>query len=117
MKKIYIIVVLSVILGFIVLFFYFKDEKVYTLKEYSPSGKLLVTSEYVIRNGDTIFHGKFINYNEKGIKINEGQFVDNEPNGKCFYYYENGKIESVYYRKDSKVNLESTYYNQNGLID
>ncbi|MCV9926692.1 hypothetical protein OIU83_03480 [Flavobacterium sp. LS1R49] len=99
------------------MFFYFKDEKVCTLKEYSPSGKLIGTNEYIIKNGDTILQGKFINYNEKGIKITEGQFINNEPNGNCFYYYDNGKIESVYYRKDSKVNLESTYYNPKGLID
>ncbi|MCV9930534.1 hypothetical protein OIU83_22935 [Flavobacterium sp. LS1R49] len=117
MKKKYIIIVLLVILGLIVLLFYFKEEETYILKKYSPEGTLLRTKEYVIRNGDTIFHGKFISYNEKGIKINEGQFVDNEPNGNCFYYYDNGKLESLFYRKNSKINLECTYYNQNGLIN
>ncbi|MCV9930633.1 hypothetical protein OIU83_23440 [Flavobacterium sp. LS1R49] len=116
MKKKYIIAVFLMILGLTFLFFYFKEEKVYTLKEYSPSGKLLAMSEYVIRNKDTVFHGKFISYNEKGIKINEGQFIDNEPHGNCFYYYDNGKLESVFYRKNSKINLECTYYDQSGLV-
>ncbi|MFC4478389.1 hypothetical protein [Flavobacterium chungangensis] len=115
MKKIYIIV-LAVLLCLIVLFFYFKDEKVYTFKEYSPSGKLIGTNEYVIRNGNSIQHGKFVNYNERGIKIAEGNFVNNEPNGKSIYYFDNGKIESVHYRKNSKVTEESIFYNSDGLI-
>lgn len=106
-----------IVLSWLLVFFYFKDEKVYTLKEYNSTGKLLGTSEYIIRNGDTIFHGYFVNYNEKGIKIAEGQFINNEPSGICSYYYNNGKIESIYYRKDSKINLECTYYNQNGLVE
>ncbi|KQO34616.1 hypothetical protein ASF10_02575 [Flavobacterium sp. Leaf82] len=92
------------------------DKKIHVLKEYSPEGKLLGTNEYVIIKGDTILQGKFINYSEKGIKTSEGQFLNNEPNGICSYYYDSGKIESVFYRKNSKINLESTYYNQNGLV-
>ncbi|KQO27270.1 hypothetical protein ASF10_23295 [Flavobacterium sp. Leaf82] len=115
MKKIYIIV-LAVLLCLVVWFFYFKDEKVYTFKEYSPSGKLIGTNEYVIRNGNSIQHGKFVNYNERGIKIAEGNFVNNEPNGKSIYYFDNGKIESVHYRKNSKVTEESIFYNSDGLI-
>lgn len=115
MKKIYVIV-LAVLLCLIVLFFYFKDEKVYTFKEYSPSGKLIGTNEYVIRNGNSIQHGKFVNYNERGVKIAEGNFVNNEPNGKSIYYFDNGKIESVHYRKNSKVTEESIFYNSDGLI-
>lgn len=115
MKKTYIIV-LAVLLSLIVLFFYFKDEKVYTFKEYSPSGKLIGTNEYVIRNGNSIQHGKFVNYNERGVKIAEGNFVNNEPNGKSIYYFDNGKIESVHYRKNSKVTEESIFYNSDGLI-
>lgn len=115
MKKIYIIV-LAVLIGLIVLFFYFNDEKVHIFKEYSPSGKLIGTNEYVIRNGKPIQQGKFVKYNEKGVKIAEGQFLENEPNGICKYYYDNGKIKSVSYRKNSKVDLETTYYNQEGSI-
>lgn len=115
MEKKYILV-FAVLLSLIVLFFFFKDEKVYSLKEYSPEGKLTGTNEYVIRDGDTVINGKFINYNEKGIKISEGQFKDNELNGICYYYYDNGKIKSVYYKKNNTVDLESTYYDEDGLI-
>ena len=115
MKKQYIIA-LFVIFGLIILFFYFKYEKVYTSKEYSPSGKLIGTNEYVSKDNNPVAHGKFVNYNEKGIKIAEGQFVNGEINGECKYYYGNGKIETVEYKKNSKITLESTYYNQNGLI-
>lgn len=115
MKRKYIVVfvVLIILIG---LFFYFKDEKNYILKEYSLSGKLIGTNEYIIRNGETIMHGKFVNYNEQGIKISEGQFVNGHVEGNCIYYYDNGNVESVYYKKNGKINLECTYYNQNGLI-
>jgi len=113
MKSKYLIIL--IVVGLIAVFLYFRDEQVYTLKKYNTEGQLLRTNEYVIRNGDTIFHGKFVSYNEKGIKISEGKFVDNEPNGNCFYYYGNGKLESVFYRKNSEINLECTYYDQNGL--
>jgi hypothetical protein len=116
MKKKYLLIS-AIIIGLVVLHFYFKQEKVYTLKEYSPSGSLTGISDYVIRNGDTIFHGKFINYSEKGIKIAEGKFINNEPNGICSYYYDSGKIESVHYRKNSKITEESFFYNPNGLLE
>ncbi|ELM3645115.1 toxin-antitoxin system YwqK family antitoxin [Flavobacterium psychrophilum] len=116
MKNKYIIIALVVLFGLIVLFFYFKDEKVYTYKEYSSSGKLTSTNEYVIRNGTSIQNGKFVNYNKKGIKIAEGYFINNEISGKSIYYFDNGKIESVHYRKSSKMIEESTFYNSNGLI-
>jgi hypothetical protein len=83
------------------------------LKEYSESGKLIGTNEFIIKNGDTIMHGKYINYNESGIKISEGQFVNNEVQGKCIYYYDNGKIESIQYRKTNKIIQESTEYYPN----
>lgn len=120
MKKKYKIGLLGlfiVIIGLIIFNKRLNNKKVYVLNEYNSAGKLTGTNEYIIRNGDTILQGKFINYSEKGIKIADGQFTDNEPRGICSYYYDNGKIKSVYYRKDSKVNLESTYYNQQGLID
>lgn len=115
MKKKYIIG-LAVMLVLTALFFYFKDETVYTHKQYSPSGKLIGTNEYVIRNGNIILQGKFVKYNENGIKIGEGKFLNNEPNGRSIYYFDNGKIESVHYKKDSKITEESTFYNSKGLI-
>lgn len=120
MKKKYKIVLITLsvaVLVLIVFRFYFNDEKVYISEEYSPSGKLIGTNEYVIRNDSTIMQGKFVNYNEKGIKISEGQFVDNEPYGLSSYYYDNGKIKSTHYKKNSKINLESTFYNAKGLIN
>ncbi|MFY7665812.1 hypothetical protein [Flavobacterium sp.] len=115
--RIKVIIALILLIGFIVVYFFFKDEKVSLLKEYSPSGKLIGTNEYVIRSGDTIMHGKFVNYNERGVRISEGQFIDNEPFGVCSYYDEEGKIEAVFFRKNSKINLECKYYNQTGLIE
>lgn len=116
-NKIALIILFISITGLVLFYYYVDNSKVYTLKEYNSTRKLIKTHEYIIKNGDTILQGKFLNYNEKGIKIAEGQFINNEPNGICSYYYDNGKIESVFYRKNSKINLECTYYNQSGLID
>lgn len=116
-NKIILVVISVVLFAILLLHFYFRDEKIYTLKEYSPDGKITDISEYIIRNGDTIFEGKFTRYNKKGIKIAEGQFVDNEPNGICSYYYDNGNLESFHYRENSKITLESTFYDTTGLIN
>ncbi|WP_264538523.1 hypothetical protein [Flavobacterium sp. N1736] len=103
-----IIILLPIIaLTWLVVFFAFKNEKTYSLKEYYPDTKQTDVSEYVIRNGDTIVHGKFVRYNEKGNKIAEGNFVNGEPNGKSVYYFNNGKIESIFYRKNSKITEEN----------
>lgn len=117
-KKYKILILISVVvIGLIILFFSLNKEKVYTLKTFFPDTKVTDVCEYVIRDGDTIFHGKFIRYNGKGNKIAEGNFVNNEPHGKCIYYFDNGVIESVHYRKNSKITLENTYYYSNGSIE
>ncbi|MCH4828443.1 hypothetical protein [Flavobacterium columnare] len=84
------------------------------LKEFDKQGKLIGTNEYIIRHGDTIFQGKFLNYNNQGIKIAEGNFINNEINGKCIYYYNNGQLKSVHYRKSSEITLESKEYYYKG---
>lgn len=94
-----------------------KNEEVKILKKYYPDTKVTDISEYIIKNGDTVLHGKFTQYNEQGIKIAEGNFLDNEPNGKSIYYFEKGNIKSVYYTRNSKIIEESTFYNHDGLIE
>lgn len=116
--KILLVVILPLILlGFIMFFFYFKEGKIQTLKSYYPKTKVTDISEFFIRNGDTIFHGKFIQYNEKGNKIAEGNFVNNESNGKSVYYFENGNIKSLHYRKNNKITQESIYNYPNGSTE
>ncbi|MCV9930259.1 hypothetical protein OIU83_21555 [Flavobacterium sp. LS1R49] len=116
-KHILIIVTILIMMSVGYIFFYCTNETIYTLKDYNIKTGATDVSEYIIRKGDTIFEGKFTRYNEKGIKIAEGQFIDNEPNGICSYYYDNGKIKSVHFRKNSKINLESTFYDTSGLIN
>lgn len=119
MKKNYkFLIALSVIIiGLIAIYFYNSKEEVYTLKCYDSKTKITDISEYVIRDNDTVFHGKFNQYNEKGIKIAEGNFVNGEPNGKSIYYFDDGKIKSVHYRINSKITLESCLYYPNGKIE
>lgn len=116
MYKIILLLTIT-ILSWLVVFFSFKYDKVYTLKQYFPDTKITDISHYIIRNGDTIFHGKFIQYNELGIKIAEGNFVNGHIKGKCLYYYNNGNLESVHYRENSKITSESTFYDTIGLIN
>lgn len=112
-----LLVLLVVLLGLATLFFCFKDEKVYTLKSYYSDTKVTDISEYVIRNDDTVFHGKFAQYNEKGDKIAEGNFVNGEPNGKSIYYFDNGNIKSIHYRLNSKIDIEGIWNYPNGNIE
>lgn len=111
------IVICAIALAIICVILYLsKDKKKKVLKEYNSTGQLIGTNEYIVKNGDTIMHGKYVNYNERGIKISEGQFENNEPNGKNTFYYDDGKLESIHFRKNSKITEESIYYYENGNI-
>jgi hypothetical protein len=105
-----------VIIGLIGLLFYFNEEKVHTLKSYYPDKTTRDVSQYIIRNGDTIFEGKFTQYNAKGNKIAEGIFVNGHIKGKSTYYFDSGIIESIHYRKNVEITEESTYNYPNGKV-
>lgn len=115
--KLIVLILLIIIIGFIILFFFLKDEKVYVLKKYDPQTKGTTSIEYIIKNGDTIFQGKYIYFNEQGNKISEGNFIDGHIKGKTINYYDNGKIESIVYHKNPEIIEEGTYYYRNGMIE
>lgn len=96
---------------------YIYTHKGQVLKEYSKTGELIGTNEYVIRNGDTILNGNFVNYNKKGNKISEGLFVNGEIYGKCIDYYDNGNIKNSYFKKTSKITLEAQWNYSNEEIE
>jgi hypothetical protein len=116
-KRIVFIGILTLILTIFLIVIYFSEEKVYTSKEYNSKNQLIGINEYVIRNNQTILHGKFERYNTKGTLISKGQFFNNETYGKCYYYYDNGKLKSSYFRKNSNINLECHYYKDNGILE
>jgi len=118
MHKKFIVIVTSIIilLGFTVLFFCNKKEKTFFLKSYNSDKKVTDISQYVIRNGDTILEGQFTQYNQKGNKIVEGNFLNGHINGKSIYYFDSGIIESVHYRKNSKITEESVFNYSNGEV-
>jgi len=120
MNKKYIIAIIVtsiiILLGSTILFLYNKKEKIFYLKSYYPDKKVTDISQYIIRNGDTILEGKFTQYNQKGNKIAEGNFVNGHIKGKSIYYFDNGNIESIHYRKNGKVTEESTYNYPNGKV-
>jgi len=89
---------------------------------------------------DGEFNGKYINYNNKGIKIEEGTFVHAKKEGETkiwyennqlkmtgfykngyrdslwtFYYPNNIKQEEGYFKKDNKVNIWKSWYDNNQL--
>ncbi|OXG09580.1 hypothetical protein B0A64_02165 [Flavobacterium araucananum] len=102
-NKILTILFFAILLGIVVLYLWSRTEKIYVLHEYYPNRKKASEYEYVIKNGDTLLNGKFVRYNREGNKIAEGNFVNGEPNGKSIYYFDNGIIESIFYRKSSKI--------------
>jgi hypothetical protein len=115
-KKVLAFIILLAISILGVVCFYNNKNAVHILKEYNSKTKATDISEYFIRENDTIFQGKFTRYNEKGIKIAEGQFLNNEPVGKTYYFYEDGKLKSIYYKKNSKITEEVTEYYPNGKV-
>jgi antitoxin component YwqK of YwqJK toxin-antitoxin module len=115
-KKNKLIIVIIVLVVFALLLLYDKNEKECILNQYDSNGKLTSTSEYIIKDGDTILHGKFINYNKNGVKIAEGNFVNGHVKGKWLYYYNNGELESICYRKGSKITEEITEFHPNGKV-
>ncbi|RVU89724.1 hypothetical protein EH230_13180 [Flavobacterium columnare] len=113
-KRIIFILIFAILLVIFYILFLQEKKNTYLLKEFDKQGKLIGTNEYILKNGDTIFQGKFINYNNQGIKIAEGNFTNGDIQGKCKYYYDNGKLKSIHYRKSSKITLESKEYYYNG---
>ncbi|RVU89731.1 hypothetical protein EH230_13215 [Flavobacterium columnare] len=120
-RKQLLILIFTVIVFALCLLIYNKfmtnDQKVFILKEYSSKGNLLGINEYIIRDGDTIMHGKFINYFENGNKKSEGKFINGTLNGECLYYYDNGLKESNHFQKTTEISLEATWNYPNGQLE
>lgn len=116
-KRIVFIGILTIILSVFLIVFYFSEEKVYTSKEYNSKNQLIGINEYVMRNNQTVLHGKFERYNNKGILISKGQFLNGQVFGKCYYYFDNGNIQELHFRKNKDITLESTFYNQKGFVE
>jgi len=95
---------------------FFQAEKTKILKEFYPSKKIKAEYEYILKDGDTVLQGEFLLYNPNGIVIAKGTNLNNEPYGKTSYYYGDGKLESVFFRKNSKISEESFEYYPNGEI-
>jgi hypothetical protein len=104
-------------IGLLVLFFCVNDENVHTLIKYYPDSKETETYEYIIRNGDTILQGKTFTYDKNGIKISEGNCVNNFLFGKFIRYYDNGKIEYFKYIIGKKKYAEIQWNYKNGEIE
>ena len=118
-RNIRVILFLGLFVILLILFFLknnINQEHVFLLKEYYSNKKIKGTNEYVIRNGDTIFNGNFVNYNLNGVKIAGGKFRNGKIFGRCIYYFDNGNIESIQYKKGKTI-LESIWYYLDGKIE
>lgn len=116
-NKLLIILVSAISVLALVYLYANKKEQVHTFRHYNPKTHVLSVSQFVIRNNDTVFQGKFTKYNKKGTKIAEANFIDGDVEGKCINYFDNGKIKSVEYRKRGDIKEESFWYYQNGIIE
>lgn len=98
-----ILLLIIILLSCLVMFFVFKDRKVYVVKRYNAETKETTTFEYIIKDNDSILHGEFVRYNKAGKKTAEGNFNNGTIRGKSIYYFDNGIIESIFYRKNSEI--------------
>lgn len=107
-RKYKIILILTVIvLSWVFVLFSFIYGKVHVLKIYNAKTKDTTTVEYIIEEGDTIFHGEFVRYNKAGGKIAEGNFINGAINGESIYYFDNGIIKSMYHYNGNKIPEEN----------
>jgi len=83
--------------------------------EYYPNNQLKEIRSY--HNG--MFHGTWITWNEKGIKIGEANYRNNQKHGKWYIWdengtkryemeYKNGKKTGTWYQWDMNGNLINT---------
>lgn len=113
--KTVLIIAIIILLGIIMLLIFSKQDK-HVLTRYDNHSKMTHVFEYIVKNGDTIIHGKSTKYNKKGNKIAEGKFVNNEAVGKWIYYFDNGNVEVIHYRLGNKKIAESIYNYSDGKI-
>ncbi|KQB38377.1 hypothetical protein [Flavobacterium aquidurense] len=106
MKKKNIIIV-TAILTLIAVFFYFKNEKANTLKEYS-SNIQKEKSQYGIKKGDSVSNSKLTPDSEQ---VNEGieEKIENFPSGKIMRYtsYDDSGKQAYTILFDEKGNIEN----------
>lgn len=116
-NKIILIGLFFLVFALVIFFFYANDEKGNLLKRYFPETKLTGKYEYIINNGDTILDGKFTIYDEKGGIASKGNFANNKLFGKCIYYFDNGNIKQIIYRKNKRFDKEGIYNFSTGKIE
>ncbi len=80
-----------------------KDGTHYIAKDYFINNVLQMVGVYASLNPD-VRDGKFLEYNEKGMKISSGNYTNNRPTGIWTYYDENGKDSTIYeWQKDGTL--------------
>ena len=80
-----------------------EQRKPYKLKWYVAVEKVkTVTSYNSITTGSYKHHDKWIFYNEKGKKTQEGSFNEGLKNGKWIAYFEDGKLTEGEYKDGKK---------------
>ena len=92
-----------------------QEKKNLLVKQFKDSGDR-GEFEYIINKGDTILDGNFVIYDDENKKISTGKYFNGEPKGKQYFFYSNGNIESIHYRKNKKIYEESVYYHESGKL-
>ncbi len=118
LKNIHKILILlsSVILVLLIVIFYPKEQKSFIIKRYNPKTKATHTINCQIRGNDTILNGPSTVNNKKGVKIAEGNFVNDQTYGKWNYYSDNGKIEGTLFLSKNNLIAEGIWYYLSGKI-
>ena len=72
----------------------------------------VIQQEVTYKDGE--FHGEYINYNDEGKKVEQGNFVHSMKEGECKVWYENGQLELVGYNKIGYRDSLWTFYYPSG---
>lgn len=117
-KKNTIVIILFIFgLGLTILISFLNNDRIGIMENINPDTGLKETYEYLIRNGDTVLNGRFADYNKSGIKIAEGNYINNEIVGIYTHYYDDGTIQTQQFKENSKKTIEGIWYNPKGQVE
>ena len=89
---------------------YFQNGKLNTLSTYSYTKNAL--AKY-----DLGLNGPYESYNEEGVLISKGQYIDGRKNGEWRFYFFDGKLSEVKtYKDDFGVGTWTSYHYSNGKV-
>ncbi|WP_347067849.1 hypothetical protein [Flavobacterium sp. WV_118_3] len=103
---------------FIILFGIFScaKNKENIIRKFSFNDGILSEYEYVIKDGDTILHGKVNLFDINGNEIGNGIYKNGKLNGEYITYFKNGKFREIRHYENDTIVGDRIYNFENGKI-